>query len=690
MKIGSLSIAILILLVSFSFASAECVKEGERVAVLPDAPECCEGLTKISVATYVKATTWSAERCIYVTSSICSNCGNGKCESWENKCNCKEDCEIVIECKKEGESIPVIPNPPECCEGLTLIPPISSNIVGISGYCTAKCGDGTCNTQIESSYNCPEDCKTTIECNLDSDCLKERPYIYCEGNNLCTKTTDYSCINNKCVVTGGGTKCITCEYECKGGVCISETEIKEQVKCIFVGSTEKQKCYTANENERAYCSGKDSCVAEISGYKGEEITWKSTCGGYAYTLIDGINEYAKFDCSKKNVCKDSDNGKDIYRKGTTSGLDWGSDVIVDKTDYCITEGEKTGKLVEYYCEYINGVSRVASQSFGAEDGCYDCEDGACQQIIVKPVCGNGICESGEGEICECPAMPASCKLGKECKVLPCRCYVDCPQDCKREEIYINLNEEFKLQVYQSVKIIEDEKILMKITFKDLIAYKCKEVEASETKKIKEKAAVAEATMTGKAASEASSGGASETAILKCIGAGPKALLDIDISEKHRIVNLDIGEKKQVGEFTISFLGYDYASRTGAFLVSRETFFCPEKCRCDENGEIIECSEDVCKEGETLCPDGKCREKCDIIVEECRFGCLYEGKCFPIGVRSEGMYCSTDLIMTSQLKEEQECNNNFECQSNLCLNDECISKNLIQKILDFFKKWFGVE
>ncbi|MDP2973908.1 MAG: hypothetical protein Q8N60_02555, partial [Candidatus Diapherotrites archaeon] len=68
--------------------------------------------------------------------------------------------DTASECKGEGESIPVIANPPECCAGLTLIPPKEQNIVGINGYCTANCGNGSCD-EIESALNCPEDCAST-------------------------------------------------------------------------------------------------------------------------------------------------------------------------------------------------------------------------------------------------------------------------------------------------------------------------------------------------------------------------------------------------------------------------------------------------------------------------------------------------------------------------------------------------
>jgi len=73
-----------------------------------------------------------------------------------------------LECVTEGESIPVIAEPLECCEGLTLIPPTEEGIVGISGYCTALCGDGECG-EIETAYNCSADCEDEPEAETEED-----------------------------------------------------------------------------------------------------------------------------------------------------------------------------------------------------------------------------------------------------------------------------------------------------------------------------------------------------------------------------------------------------------------------------------------------------------------------------------------------------------------------------------------
>lgn len=55
--------------------------------------ECCEGLSEIprieaydNECNLVGYLGW-----LY----ICSDCGNGICESWEDKCNCQEDCECL-------------------------------------------------------------------------------------------------------------------------------------------------------------------------------------------------------------------------------------------------------------------------------------------------------------------------------------------------------------------------------------------------------------------------------------------------------------------------------------------------------------------------------------------------------------------------------------------------------------------
>ncbi len=83
----------------------------------------------------------------------------------------------------------------------------------------------------------------------------------------------------------------------------SVPRVSEQIKCVFNGSTTEQKCYTATQSDNPLwfsCTGVNTCGGEIEAPMGTPLTWKSSCGGYAYTTIDGNSEYAIFDCSNSN------------------------------------------------------------------------------------------------------------------------------------------------------------------------------------------------------------------------------------------------------------------------------------------------------------------------------------------------------------------------------------------------------
>lgn len=80
------------------------------------------------------------------------------------------------------------------------------------------------------------------------------------------------------------------------------TEVSEVVTCVFKGSTTQQQCMVATTSIDPLaksCKGTTSCSVTLKGKVGLKITWKSTCGasgGYAYTVLDGKNENAEFQC----------------------------------------------------------------------------------------------------------------------------------------------------------------------------------------------------------------------------------------------------------------------------------------------------------------------------------------------------------------------------------------------------------
>ena len=175
-----------------------------------------------------------------------ADCNDSKPETEDTCIGTPKKCQntLIQTCKKEGESIPVIANPPECCAGLSLIPPKDPQIVGIEGYCTAKCGNGICNEEIESSYNCQEDCRVLATCS-------ERGGDICNADETCPgnflQTSDSSkCCSLTCVVEAscseqGGKVCSTSEY------CIGHIINASDTTACCTECTELQQCNIPTE-----------------------------------------------------------------------------------------------------------------------------------------------------------------------------------------------------------------------------------------------------------------------------------------------------------------------------------------------------------------------------------------------------------------------------------------------------------
>ncbi|MBT3691379.1 hypothetical protein HOG16_04015 [Candidatus Woesearchaeota archaeon] len=66
----------------------------------------------------------------------------------------------------------------------------------------------------------------------------------------------------------------------------------------------------------------------------------------------------------------------------------------------------------------------------------------------------------------------------------------------------------------------------------------------------------------------------------------------------------------------------------------------------------------------------------------------EEKCSDIGLRKKGKYCSYDNQWINQNNNEESCENNFECISNVCVDSECIRGSIFKEIINWFKRVFG--
>jgi len=81
----------------------------------------------------------------------------------------------------------------------------------------------------------------------------------------------------------------------------------------------------------------------------------------------------------------------------------------------------------------------------------------------------------------------------------------------------------------------------------------------------------------------------------------------------------------------------------------------------------------------------------VIEKEICAGCILEEKCYPLGYRKNGMYCkeeSNGNEFELQKTAEVVCINNFECQSELCVEGSCVDIGFWGKILNWFKNFFN--
>ena len=245
--------------------------------------------------------------CNFASGWSCNH--NDVCEAWENNGNCPEDCKI----EKTKEQIKCIfENSNEMQKCYT-----DDGQFGCSGTGTCVADvSGEKGKKLTWKSSCGGYGYTIIDGDneyAEFKCATESSKPYCgaigtksEGwyhfNNELIRWDD--CVKCQAICDAIGTKSEGWYSSCdkkliKYDDCSPDIEpvlVKEQVKCVFKNSEKEQKCYTAEDNSRFSCSGTETCVMDVNGKKGEKLTWKSTCGGYAYTVTDGDNDYAEFNC----------------------------------------------------------------------------------------------------------------------------------------------------------------------------------------------------------------------------------------------------------------------------------------------------------------------------------------------------------------------------------------------------------
>ncbi len=110
--------------------------------------------------------------------------------------------------------------------------------------------------------------------------------------------------------------------------------------------------------------------------------------------------------------------------------------------------------------------------------------------------------------------------------------------------------------------------------------------------------------------------------------------------------------------------------------------CPEILEVP-NGKICPAINDV-----KICPDGTSVGR---NPDNCEFDSCPDSSiktCDTVGLRKGREYCSADKIWQEQKGANYFCENHFECNSNFCVDEKCVDKGFLRKIIDLIKNLFG--
>jgi len=103
-----------------------------------------------------------------------------------------------------------------------------------------------------------------------------------------------------------------------------------------------------------------------------------------------------------------------------------------------------------------------------------------------------------------------------------------------------------------------------------------------------------------------------------------------------------------------------------------------ECNVDEDcydGDA--CTMDLCIDTPKRC-----------VNKRIQIGCNYYDQCLPMGTRVGKEFCNRKSNLVMQANKWTPCDNNYECASNICFDNECVSYNILQKVINWVKRIFG--
>ncbi len=152
--------------------------------------------------------------------------------------------------------------------------------VGDPTTCLLLDGKGTGYCAVATVYPGP----LAFECTGEGSCSVT--VTAPRGTELCWKS---SCGGYAYSVVDGAPD--TIGFDCSGA-----EQVMESITCTFQGASSTQSCTTSGLPGPFRCSGTGSCQVYVLTRKGRSLSWTSSCGGSATTVVDGATKEISFSC----------------------------------------------------------------------------------------------------------------------------------------------------------------------------------------------------------------------------------------------------------------------------------------------------------------------------------------------------------------------------------------------------------
>lgn len=214
-----------------------------------------------------------------------------------------------------------------------------------------------------------------VRCNSNGHCGNPSTTKTCNGTNLCTTSTTYTCLNpgiaNASCLKTVNTGCSPCIYGCTSGKCVNETytctDSDYGIDTTTRGTTIEKLNGVTKATGIDYCYNISNSTTALIEYFCEANRLNSirfSCGNW------GCSNGACATPQVNYTCTDTDGGLVYTTKGTTT--EKLGNTTATGTDVC--SSNSTGYLTEYYCSANNRLTSIN----------YYCTSG----------CSNGVCASG--------------------------------------------------------------------------------------------------------------------------------------------------------------------------------------------------------------------------------------------------------------------------------------------------------